>query len=152
VAIDNRNGKTATTATPQAFIEVRPYVDLPPRYAEWAATAGFERPPETLEARGEATHSLRLETQRVRLAVTAPENGLRLLRDPETPVENATLALKALADPAVPQLVWYVDGKPFQLVEYPYTARWPAQPGTHVFQARLPQTTIASVQVRVTVQ
>jgi penicillin-binding protein 1C len=88
---------------------------------------------------------------KVQLRITAPENGLRLLRDPETPAQSSTLALKADVNPPVPQLVWYVDREPFQLVDYPYSARWPAMPGEHVIQVRVPNTTIVSAPIRVIV-
>ena len=44
----------------------------------------------------------------------------------------ATLALRDTVDATSEQVVWYVDGKPFQLVDYPYTARWPLAPGRTV--------------------
>jgi penicillin-binding protein 1C len=86
------------------------------------------------------------------VSLTAPENGLRVLRDPETPMAQATLALEATVDPPVPQIVWYVDGEPFQVADYPYTARWTLEPGEHSFQARLPHTAGASGKARVIVQ
>ena len=45
-----------------------------------------------------------------------------------------------------------LDGKPFQVVDYPYTARWPLAPGEHRFQVRLPHTEIVSNQVTVWIQ
>jgi penicillin-binding protein 1C len=86
------------------------------------------------------------------VTITAPENGLRLLRDPETPSRNSSLALKAEVKPQVPQILWYVDRQPFQLAEYPYSIRWVAQPGEHIFQARVPNSSIVSASIRVIVQ
>ena len=63
-----------------------------------------------------------------------------MLRDPETPAGLATLALRADVDPPAEQVLWYVDGAPYKVSDYPYTARWPLTPGTHTFQARVPFT------------
>jgi hypothetical protein len=86
-----------------------------------------------------------------RISVTSPEDGVRLLRDPETPASQATLALRAVVEPPTAQVVWYVDGAPFEVVDYPYAARWPLRPGEHAFQARLARGAASGV-VRVVVE
>jgi penicillin-binding protein 1C len=150
LAIDRRDNLPATPLTPPEFTEVRSFVDLPPQYAEWAAANRLPRlPPPRKRA---PIIDAEASTQTIHVTITAPENDLRLLRDPETPAENASLALKAAVSPQVPQIVWYVDREPFQLVEYPYSARWIAQPGEHIFQARVPNSTIVSAPIRVVVQ
>jgi penicillin-binding protein 1C len=83
--------------------------------------------------------------------ITAPEHGSSLLIDPDLPRDRATIALQAVADPAATQVVWYVDGRPFQLAEAPFTVRWRLRPGSHTFQARLPDDDTASSPVRITV-
>jgi penicillin-binding protein 1C len=150
LAVDRRDNLPATSLTPTNFVEVRPFLDLPSRYSEWAEKAGLPRLPDPRSIR--RAIGLIGSERKIQLAIMAPENGLRLLRDPETPVENSTLALKACVNPQVPQLLWYVDRQPFQLVEYPYSARWIAQPGEHVFQVRVPNSSVASAAIRVVVQ
>jgi penicillin-binding protein 1C len=148
IGIDIRDGSIATAATPKALIEPRTFVDLPAPYAAWVVKTGLPRKPRL----GPAT-PLSLGLSRApRLAIASPEDGLRLISDPETPHSMATLALRATVDPTSEQVVWYVDGKPFQLVDYPYTARWPLAPGEHRFQVRLPHTEIVSNQVTVWIQ
>jgi penicillin-binding protein 1C len=44
-AVDRRDGLLATTDTPPEAVEVRTFVELPPRYAAWQAAAGLTRPP-----------------------------------------------------------------------------------------------------------
>jgi len=150
LAVDRRDSLPATPLTPTEFVEVRPFLDLPPQYAEWASAAGLPRlPPPRVDLSAMGPDSA---MQKVQVKITAPENGLRLLQDPETPVENCTLSLKAEVNPPVPQLVWYVDRQPFQLVDYPYSARWPAKSGEHIFEARVPNSRIASTPIRVVVQ
>jgi penicillin-binding protein 1C len=155
LAVDERSGRLATARTPRAFVEERTFVDLPPRYAAWAASAGLPRPPTTilwgsLEQNHDAPSALGSAASRV--AITSPENGLRLLMDPETPPDAATLALRAVVDPPAPQIVWYVDGRPFEIVDYPYVTRWRLSPGDHVFVARLPHAQASSSSVRVNVE
>ncbi len=148
LAVDTRTGQRATSRTPRRHLELRTFLDLPPRYASWVAAAGLPPPP-ALDGAGLTN---RLVQTVVRLSVRSPQNGLRLLRDPETPPEQSTLALRAVADPPVPQLVWYVDGAPYRVVDYPYTARWPLRAGEHVFQARLVDGRTGSSAVHVIVQ
>jgi penicillin-binding protein 1C len=149
VAVDTRTGRPSTRKTPRPFVELRTFVDLPPRYASWAATAGLPRPP---EPDGPAGLVRLLAGDIVRLSIRSPEDGLRVLRDPETPPDQSTLALRALVNPPVPQVVWYVDGAPFQVADYPYTVRWKLAPGEHVFQARLIDGRTGSSAVHVLVQ
>jgi len=142
--VDVRTGSPASLTTPASCVEVRTFVDLPPRYAEWMRSQGLALPPAL-----EPAFSSRPE---VHLRITSPSQGLRLLRDPETPADKETIALKLVAEPSVPQILWYVDGEAFQLADYPYTARWPIKPGEHRIQAQIPLTDIRSTAVRVLVE
>lgn len=101
-------------------------VRLAPRYAAWAATQTFETPPanEPSPERIPAPELLR------------PRNGVRVIRDPETPASASTLALVAEVDPRLGEVVFYVDGVPFATSAAPYAVRWPLAVGDHVFEAR----------------
>lgn len=163
-AIDRRNGLLAGGHTPTAEVEIRPFVQLPPRYASWAVAVGLIPPPQQLSpldldpvsARalprfdGQIRPATSLEPPR--LTLTSPEPEAQLLRDPEMPADRATLALKVVVDPRVEQVLWLVDGQPYQLVDYPYTARWPLVPGRHSFQVEVPYRDARSRRVWVTVQ
>lgn len=162
-AIDRRNGLLATAETPRSEVEVRAFVSLPPRYAGWQDAANLPRPPDEVSALrpgeapppglapGPAGPTL-ASNRPVRLRITSPEHGTRLLRDPETPAALSTLALTVVVDPPVRQVVWYVDGRPFETADYPYIARWRLQTGEHTFQVRLPFTQDGSPAVRIIVQ
>ena len=144
--VDSRTGRLASRDTPRAHRAAVSFVELPPRYAEWlAATAlpAAERLDPRAPLAAAAAH---------RIVIVSPEDGARLLLDPETPPSLATLALAAEVDPPSTQLVWYVDGQPFQVADAPYSARWPLTPGTHTIQARLPYSQLASRPVRVVVE
>lgn len=162
LAIDVRSGALAERDTPARFVEERTVTILPQRYAAWAASHALTRLPAGLtvgEARRVADQGSTmgvsqpgLQERRVRLRVAAPRDGSRFLRDPEVPAALATLGLHAVVEPGAPQVLWVVDGRPFALADYPYTARWPLTPGEHTIQARLPFTDVASAPVRVLVQ
>jgi len=157
LAVDTRTGAPASSRTPAAFREVRTFVDLPARYAAWVADTDLPRLPapawEPPIGGPQATPPVPFDpVPKVRLSLTAPEPGQRLLRDPEMPPDRSTLALKAVVDPPVPQVVWYVDGAPFQVADYPYETRWRLSPGEHRFQARLPNAPVSSAVVSVVVQ
>ena len=151
LAIDTRTGRAATRHTPRPSVELRTFVNLPPRYAAWAAAAGLPAPPGPLSLGAPALQGIAAGAapRAARLSITSPENGMRLLRDPETPPETCTLALKVAIDPPAPQVLWVVDGRPYAVVAHPYVTRWRLRPGEHVIQARLPNTPTASSPVRV---
>lgn len=156
VAVDERTGSRATRDTPREFVSIRTFVDLPARYAEWAAGAGVKSPPRRAgDPMGFITYalpSLEFGEKKVRVSIVSPEDGLRLVRDPETPADQATLALRAVVNPLVPQVVWYVDDKPFQVADYPYTARLSLTPGEHTIQAGIPNYSAYSRRVKIIVQ
>jgi penicillin-binding protein 1C len=85
------------------------------------------------------------------LSLTSPVNGTRIIVDPELPARFQTLALRASVTPSVPQIVWFVDGKEFARVGFPYEARWPIAAGTHSIQARFPRAFVESGTVFVKV-
>jgi penicillin-binding protein 1C len=140
VIVDARTGNLADMATPAEARVARGITVLPPEYATFAASRGYGQPPGSAAALAQASVSL-----------TAPIDGTRVLIDPETPLRFQTLALRATVSPAVPEVVWLVDGKEFAREAYPYEARWPLAAGTHSFQVRFAHAFIESRNVRVTV-
>ena len=158
LAIDRRDGSLAQARTPTRQIEWRTFVNLPPRYAEWAAQAGLPRPPMAVSvgdktpATGPPTPRRVVASTTSRFRIAAPADGLKLLRDPTIPAAHNTIALQAEVSPPVPELLWLVDGQPYRLAPYPYTVRWPLQPGEHVIQARSPLSGEISPAVRIRVE
>jgi penicillin-binding protein 1C len=88
----------------------------------------------------------------VRLSVSNPEHHSRIWRNPGAPPSQNRIALKVVAEPHVPQVVWYVDGEPFATADPDEAVYWPLEPGKHRFQARLPFQPGASNVVHVTVE
>ncbi len=144
VAVDRRTGRPATDATPASARETRTFHALPARYHAWMRSVGLDASPDQpMVADAEAVQ----RTPRVR--VVAPRADDHVLTDPEASDDSATLRLAAVVDPPVPQLVWFVDGEPFAVVDHPYVTRWPIVPGEHTFEARLPFAVAGSLPVRV---
>jgi penicillin-binding protein 1C len=163
LAVDVRNGLLAHAGTPARYIEQRTFINLPPHYADWAAKAGLPRPPQEVSSLGiTAAAPLRTRTPEAGgtaagtgqtvLRIVAPSNGLKLMRDPSLPPHRNTIGLRVEISPPMREVLWMVDGKPFQLAAYPYTVRWTLQPGKHVIQARAPFTSEVSTPVHIQVE
>jgi penicillin-binding protein 1C len=88
----------------------------------------------------------------VRLTIVTPEANARIWRNPETPAAANRLLLKAATQPAVPQIVWLVDGAPVATTSPDKPLAWLLMPGEHRFQVRLPFEATASRVVRVVVE
>jgi penicillin-binding protein 1C len=161
IGIDCRNGLLATPWTPKDEVVSRTFLNLPPQYADWSKNKGISSPPSQysplnvptgaslpLPVFTYATDSLKP----VSIKIHSPENGIRILHNPEVPKGMNTLALNAFIHPSVPQALWCVDGKPFKLAEAPYSARWPLEPGMHSFQVKLPYRHESSEIIMITVE
>lgn len=69
-----------------------------------------------------------------------------------SPPQLNTVALAAVVEPPVDQIVWCLDGEPFVISPYPYTARLALTRGAHVIQARVPLTHERAPLVRVSME
>jgi penicillin-binding protein 1C len=138
--VDRLTGVLADERTSSSDMELKTFVVLPPEYSAWAASRGYEKPPVEVQSLPFASVEIR-----------NPMNRSRVLLDPETPREFQTLALKAKVEPAVPRIIWIVDGKPLEPVSYPYVVRWPLEPGEHTFQACFPRANVRSEVVTISV-
>ncbi len=139
-AVDKRTGELASPLTPPDQVEVRSYVVLPPKFAAWGAKYGYGKPP--------SPSSESLETS---IAIQEPVHGSVFMFNPETPKHLQTIALRASITPVVEKIIWYVDGKPFKEVPYPYIARWPLSSGVHTMQARFPYANVTSDIITITI-
>ncbi|MDM8517641.1 transglycosylase domain-containing protein, partial [Desulfobacterales bacterium HSG16] len=163
-AVDRRNGLLATPWTPEEMKEYRTFVDLAPRYRQWQAAAGLRSKPVMLSQLDMPSEAARQSnqyptgqydlsgTKPVAIVIQSPANGARILNNPEAPPSMNSIALRAVTDPQVSQVLWYVDGKPFKLAAMPSPVRWPLKKGLHRFQARLPFRDEMSDTVKITVE
>lgn len=115
---------------------------LPAASRAWAIEAGFRV----------AGESVAPSAGDVRLSIASPENDSRVWRNPDAPPAVARIALKALVEPRMDQVVWYVDGAPFAVSDPDKPLFWPLQKGAHEFQLRLPLRPGASKIVRIIVE
>lgn len=139
-AVDRRNGGAANAWTPAEDVVQGHFIQMDPRYAAWAERRGLEQPPRPDDPRRAAE-----------LQISSPSTGGRYRIDPDLPARYQTLELAATVWPSVPEVDWYVDGKRIARVGYPYTARWPMQPGVHAVQVRFPRADVVSEPVTITV-
>lgn len=147
VWVDSRTGKVAAPDCPPQFRRPQIFTALDPVFGAWARESGLEILPPELAPDPE--RALRPAT--FKLVVSKPRDGV-LFKDPEAPVGSQTISLEATVEPPAPQVVWYVDGKPFKVVAFPYSARWKMEEGTHSFQVRLPFAPLTSRATRVKVK
>lgn len=89
------------------------------------------------------------ETATVR--ILTPEPDMQIWQNPELPPGQSSLTLRAQVPPHQSQIVWYVNGEPFQIAPGDKSIQWPLKAGTHKFQARLPLRPEMSGIVTVTV-
>ncbi len=140
IVVDAATGKEADADTPAERVAMRAVTELGPEYAAFSLARGYGVP-------GASDADLMTAS----VALTSPVDGTRVLVDPEIPARFQTLALRASVSPAVPQIVWYVDGVEFARVGFPYEARWPISPGTHTIRAAFPRAFVESGTVSVSV-
>ena len=139
-AVDRGTGTLAGPLTPPERVEIRSYAVLPPQFAAWGATHGYGPPP-----------SPSTELPYATIAIKEPIDGSIFRFHPDTPRQLQSIALRANVTPAVPEIIWYVDGEPFQKVQYPYTTRWHLRAGSHALQARFPHANIQSGIITITI-
>ncbi len=139
-AVDRRTGTLAGPMTPPEAVEIRSYVVLPPQFAAWGTVHGYGPPP-----------SPSTESPYASIAIEEPIDGSVFRFHPDTPQQLQSIALRASVTPVVPEIIWYVDGEPFQKVAYPYTTRWQLRAGSHALQARFPHADIQSGIINITI-
>lgn len=162
--VDSRNNRVAGVETPREFIKPRTFIKLPAFLNEWAESRHIATLPMNFDEEqlalarvlGLADRPLwrdlvRQSEQPVALTLNSPSSDTHLLINPEVPAPMNTLSLRVNAEPPVSQVLWYVDGQPYQLAGPPYTVHWPMERGEHSFQVRLPYrdetSLIASVKI-----
>ncbi len=151
VAVDKRTGTIANRYTPERDMARRTYLNLPPRYSEWALRASLPLlPTQFVSASQKTLFKTRAPVaEEAEVSILAPTDNMRIFRDPEMPADFSSLPLRAVINPGGKQVLWYVDGLPYKLVNSPYTTQWPLKPGVHQFYAEIPNTTIRSAVVKV---
>ncbi len=155
VAIDARTGRRASAETPDQYRSWRTVVHLPARYGEWLAGRGIV----SAKVDGGPSHPAQedfssrdrgIGASEATIEITSPRDGDHLLRDPTVPPELSTIALRAEVNPPVREVLWLIDGQPYQLVAFPYTVRWPVLKSVRTVAVMIPSTAqTKSVRIQV---
>jgi penicillin-binding protein 1C len=140
--VDSRTGEIASDNTPPRQIEERLFTILPPEYSSWGARHGYGKPP---------TQARQFDYYAA-IKLVHPLPGTNFLIDPELPHKFQSIALRAEVVPFVPEVIWYVDGREYERVAYPYETRWNLKAGLHSFQVRFPNAHIESQVVSIKVE
>lgn len=149
--VDSRTHQLADVDTPRQVLKPRTFIKIPAFLQAWGDKQHIATLPMNFNEEGQAltriigpadqalpVDRVRVSERPVRLTLESPMPQARILINPEMPLQMNTLALRVNTEPAVSQILWYVDGRPYQLSEPPFTVHWPMQKGRHTFQARLP--------------
>ena len=168
--IDLRNGLLAAPWTPADYVAERTFAALAPEQAAWGAAHNLAPPPTDLSPldRPLADRSKveRAKTENLvpgrdtgeassaippHLGVAAPRDGLRMVRNPETPPDAMALNLRAVVSAGIPRVVWLVDGQAFCTSPARAPVHWPLVAGVHRFEVTTPdgQTRSAPVTIEI---
>ena len=148
VRVDLRNGLLAGPWTPPQFAAERTFATLAPEHAGWGLTHDLPPPPSDLSPLDRPDTAARRPPGTTttttagppagppRLAVSQPRNGMRLVRNPETPPELDLMTLRAITGPGIERIEWWVDDRPWRSAGPHDPVQWPLSPGAHRFQVR----------------
>jgi penicillin-binding protein 1C len=166
--VDLRNGLLAAPWTPSPYIGERIFAALPPDLAAWGDAHHLPAPPLALSPldrpepgdrprpmagdRPQPMAGASAAPTPIRLAVIAPRDGLRMVRNPETPDAAALLNLRAVVSPGVDHLVWLVDGRPWRTAPPHDPVHWPLTAGHHRFEVTTPDGRAHSAAVSIDVE
>ncbi|MBL1276384.1 MAG: penicillin-binding protein 1C [Ectothiorhodospiraceae bacterium] len=166
IMVDKRSGEKATEKTPQEFRQLHTVLDLPPRYAVWASQqAGLNATNfnnERITKNGSHNKitpyklnqqvDMQQNRQPIELEILSPKDGVHFISNPEIPSTSSSIELSVQVSPAVKQITWYVNGKPYKNADYPYNVRLPLTSGKHIIQAAIPLTDERSKKVVIFVE
>lgn len=152
ISLDTRTNLPAAATTPPKYRKTRTFVNLPPQYADWVVQNQLVMLRDRMLTPASAISDSLPSQMHVQVKIVSPQAEGRYLRNPEAPTLTDDIALSAIVDPPVEQILWYVDNMPYKLTSYPYTARWQLAPGKHVIEARVPFTHEQSNRVSIYVE
>jgi penicillin-binding protein 1C len=96
--------------------------------------------------------SIKAEPTPIRLRIATPNNHSTFIRNPELPAALSFLPLRLGPVTGMDQVVWYIDGKPFQVATADETVHWPLTAGRHTIQARAPFDEQRSAEISVAIR
>ena len=148
VGVDRLTGLRAEKGCPWDRIDYKVCAFLEPRFSEWAKKSGIELAPLR------TSRLARQLPERIgdySIHILEPFIESKIYIHPGLPPRFQTIALKVKVDPPVEQVVWYVDEKPYRIVDFPYTTRWQIEEGTHTFRVKFPFSPLKSDAITIRV-
>lgn len=125
-------GDAVADGCPGAKVEV--FERYPPRYEEWARSAGRPLPPTQALLSCETPVTNTASSLPV---VVFPRDGAEYRRVADEPSARQQLVLQGRSSAA--RLTFLVDGAPYRTVTAPFQAEWPLVPGEHSLQVVTPE-------------
>ncbi len=125
VEIDVRNGMIATDQVPPQFRAVKVFEYLDPEYQTWLYQTNQLPPPEK-------SSPLTGHTARVKIVDPHPDDVF--IFEPGYDAHTQTIELRALVDPGLKDLYWYVNDKVLERASWPYRTSLAAVPGSYVIR------------------
>jgi penicillin-binding protein 1C len=157
--IDLRNGLLAAPWTPARYVGDRTFAALPSDQAAWGKLHALPPPPLDLSPldrpgrqKTPTASPPGAELEAPSLKIVAPHDGLRMVRNPETPPDADLIGLRVNADRRVTSVVWWVDGQVWRQVGVHEAVNWPLTAGVHAFEVTTPDGSARSKPVTITVQ
>ncbi len=160
VRVDLRNSLLAAPWTPPRFVGLRTFAALPPDQAAWGEAHALPQPPldlSPLDRPGRrpartAPPTAGGDEPAMALRIAAPHDGLRMVRNPETPAAADLMALRAVADGRIATVVWWVDGRPWRSAGPREAVEWPLAAGIHTFEVATPDGRLRSPPAVISVE
>ncbi len=152
LAVHRADGLLAGPGCPEAQVERRVALTLPPEFRQWEALEGRTPPPTAYSPRCPAEGlpaDLAQAPRPERLRVTWPRPGEVFVLDPAQPAATQSLRLAAEVDPPAEAVTWLVNGRPVGDASWPFVTRWPLAPGHHEVQVAVGDRRSAPVAIEV---
>ncbi|MBT7445857.1 MAG: glycosyl transferase [Methylococcales bacterium] len=162
--IDTRNHLLATQWTPKVFQKNVLSLKLPAQYQHWLAENNTPQKPLQYSPLNLPSHinlkptifkaDIRVKStpDKLSIKITSPIDNSRLFLSPDTPAEQQTISLRLHTSEVVKQILWSIDGKPYQLTKDPHQTRWVLQPGIHTITATIPFTEVQAKSIKIHVK
>ncbi len=127
--VDERDGLLTEPNTPHSMKKV--FLHFPPLYQSWAHDRGYPAPPTQISPYARLAKTQHAGQERPSIRITRPNDGDVYAIDPVLRREYQTLQLSAVVPPGMTQIVWYVNGEPWETVSVPFRTAWVIRPGAH---------------------
>lgn len=127
--VDERDGLLTEPNAPHSMKKV--FLHFPPLYQSWAHDRGYPTPPTQISPYARLAKTQHAGQERPSIRITRPNDGDVYAIDPVLRREYQTLQLSAVVPPGMTQIVWYVNGEPWETVSVPFRTAWVIRPGAH---------------------